>query len=69
MRIAHRPRLTHAQATRVAWTFFTCAVLAELGICVHAFTIHDAVTGGLVVSAWTREYLFGLIEHLGVEVA
>jgi hypothetical protein len=64
----HRPRLTHAQAKRVAWAFFISAVLVELGICTHAFSVRDAVTGSLVVSAWTREYLFGLIEHLAADV-
>lgn len=65
MHFPHRPRLTHAQAKRCAWAFFVCAVVAEGGIALHAFTIHDVVTGGLVVSAWSREYLFEVIEHLG----
>lgn len=65
----HRPKLTRVQAQRALWAIFACAVLTEVGIAFHAFHVRDAVTGTLVVTAWGREYLLQLIEHIGSELA
>lgn len=65
----HRPKLTRAQARRALWLILGLAILTEAGICLHCFHARDAVTGTLVVTAWGREYILQLIEHIGSELA
>lgn len=65
----HRPKLTPREARRVLWCFFGAAVLAEAGLAFHAWSVRDVTTGGLVLSAWAREYLVAAIEHIGESLA
>lgn len=60
-----RPKLTPKEARRVLYAFFALAVASEAGLAIHAWSVHDAITSGLVVSAWAREYVIGAIEHIG----
>ncbi len=65
--MAPKHKLTHKQAVRMLWSFFTLAVLVEAGLAWHAWNLHDVVGGGLVVTAWCRESVLALVEHLAVE--
>lgn len=59
-----RPKLKPHEARRVLYCVLFAAVAAEAAIAVHAATVHDVVTSGLVVTAWARESIVGLIEHI-----
>lgn len=58
--------LTHAQTVRILWGLFALAVCAELGLAVHALSMHDVVGGGLAFTALTRDSLITLIERVTV---
>ncbi len=49
------------------WGFFTLALIAEGGLAWHAWSLHDVVGSGLVLSAWCRESVMALIEHLAIK--
>lgn len=61
-------RLSHKQAHRALLALLGGAIVVEAGICFHCFHVRDAVTGSLVVTAWTREYILQVLEHFTAEV-
>jgi len=65
----HKPKLTRKQAVRVLWGFFALAIVAEAGLAYHALTVHDVVGGGLVLTAWCRETVVALVEHVAESLA
>lgn len=60
-------KLTHKQASSMLWGLFIAALVAEGGLAWHAWSLHDVVGSGLVVTAWCRESIITLVEHLAVE--
>lgn len=65
--MARKHKLTHSQAVRMLWGFFVVALIAEAGLAWHAWSVHDVVGSGLVVTAWCRESVLALVEHFAIE--
>ena len=65
----HRPKLTHGQVLRISITFFALIMLIEGLVALHLLSGHDAFAGSLVVTAWFRDGISVVIEHLVFDAA
>jgi hypothetical protein len=61
----HRPHVSHRTAKRVLWFFIGSLVLLEGSLALHLIRVHEAIAGGLGLTALCRDSFMILIENIG----
>lgn len=63
----HRPHLSHTTAKRILWCVLGSLVLIEASLALHLIKAHEAIAGGLGLTALSRDSFMLIIENIGRE--
>lgn len=57
-------KLTHKERTRLAYVFLGMLIAVEAASAWHMISGHDAIAGSLVLTAWGKDLLRSVTEHV-----